>query len=215
MKKLLLIAVATLVCVSAFAQGKLQFVNDSTRVVYFTSDTAKLNAADASKANNALTSALIGSLDGAPALKVTLWGGTTSGNLSLQTTITTWSPSAGRWTSTSVALNSPLAGGTMAYFQIQIYDGRATSAADAWTHLGWYAGSSEVFTAIPQIATYSPINDPAGAAASTWAVGTHTGLINAATSKGAIEVWATVPEPGTLALAGLGLASLLIFRRRK
>jgi hypothetical protein len=37
----------------------------------------------------------------------------------------------------------------------------------------------------------------------------------AAGNFGAIEVFATIPEPGTFALAGLGLASLLIFRRRK
>ena len=51
------------------------------------------------------------------------------------------------------------------------------------------------------------------AAQSTWAAGTFP--VVGATGFGAIEVYATVPEPSMFALAGLGIASLLIFRRRK
>lgn len=213
MKKLLLIVAATLVTVSAFAQGKLAFSNDSSRVAYFTSDTAKLMPGDLDVAKQALTAANISSLDGAPILKVELWGGATAGNLSLQTVAASWSASAGRWTSVNTTFPT-LAAGTAASFQIRIYDSRATSPEDAWAHLGWYAGQSAVFTAVPQASSYNPITQSTSPVFSTWAAGTVTGLGNS-TGLGAIEVYATVPEPGTFALAGLGLASLLIFRRRK
>jgi len=212
MKKLLLIVAATLVCVSAFAQGKLSFANDSTRVAYFTTDLAKLMPGDADVAKAALTAANITSLDGAPTLKVELWGGATPGNLSLQTSSTTWL-TAGRWTAINATF-ATLPASVAASFQIRIYDSRATSPEDAWSKIGWYAGQTPVFTAVPQPSSYNPIYQSASPVLSTWAAGTVGGLVGS-TGLGAIEVYATVPEPGTFALAGLGLATLLIFRRRK
>jgi hypothetical protein len=213
MKKLFITLAVTLVCVGAFAQGKLSFANDSTRLVYFSTDVTKLNTGDAAKANNAVTAALISSLSGAPSWTVALWGGTSANSLTLQTVATGWSAAAGRWTAANTTFAS-LGTTTPAFFQIQIYDSRATSAADAWNHVGWYAGETAVFTALPQPSSYNPIYQSATPVSSTWTAGAVTGIVGG-NGTGAIEMYAIVPEPGTFALAGLGMATLLIFRRRK
>jgi hypothetical protein len=49
MKKLLITAAALLVCVGAFAQGKLSFDINSDNVIYLTTDTTKLLTGDAAK----------------------------------------------------------------------------------------------------------------------------------------------------------------------
>ena len=197
-----------------FTQGKLQFANDITRVAYFSMDTGRLVPGDEDVAGYALTPDLIASLHDAPMLTVSLWAGTAASSLSLVTGISTWSLAAGRWASKTVILPAPtFPGGTMAYFQIQIHDSRATSAYDAWRQLGWYAGVSEVFTCVPQISFYSPIYAASAPMFSTWAPGTFTDLGNS-TGLGAIEVY-TIPEPSIFGLVGLGAGVLAIFRRRR
>jgi hypothetical protein len=181
-----------------FAQGKLQFLNDSVRVVYFSTNTTKLNPADVGVAANALTTANIGSLSGAPTLLITLWGGPTASSMGLQTSITEWSPSAGRWASTPVFFNGALGGPVLQanvtnFFQVQIYDSRATSAEDAWGHPGWYAGTSAVFTAVPQPSSYSPILLAYSPVFSTWGTGKQN-LANTS-GRGLIEVWTTLAPP--------------------
>src|SRR5664279_905323 len=49
MKKLLITTTATLLCVGVFGQGKLAFINDTTRLIYFTTDKSRLVPADANK----------------------------------------------------------------------------------------------------------------------------------------------------------------------
>ena len=39
MKKLLITLTATLLCAGAFAQGKLQFINNTDNLIYFATDT--------------------------------------------------------------------------------------------------------------------------------------------------------------------------------
>lgn len=226
MKKLLLIAAATLVCVSVMAQGKLAFQVNTTQLIYMTTDTGQMNPADAGKTVGGFALAgsslytgaggTIASLDGAPTLIAGLWGGADAGSLTLQTTTSLANINlAGQLNQVSVTLALPA--GTPASFRIDVYDSRNTSAADAWAMLNRYAGSSGVFTAVPQASVYSPIYQATAPVNSTLPVGTFVPLDYAAYPgyAGLIEVYATIPEPGIFALAGLGLASLLIFRRRK
>ena len=47
---------------------------------------------------------------------------------------------------------------TPAFFQIQVYDSRALSAADAWAQGNLYAGVSPIFQATPQAAVFAPLD---------------------------------------------------------
>ena len=209
MKKLLLIVAATLVCVSAFAQGKVSFAADSAHLVYFTTDVDSLRPTDGSLAGAGVYA---GTIPAGVSLVADLWAGPTAGALSKVTSVATWSASApGRWTTTSVVLPTTMAGNVLGYFQVDIHDATAASAEEAWGQLNKYGGQSTVFTMVPGISTYVAIANT-GAGQSTWAAGTQP---IGTSGFGAIKLYATVPEPGTFALAGLGLATLLIFRRRK
>lgn len=235
MKKLILTMSAALVCVGAFGQGKINFQNaDNLHLIYFTTDTTKLAAGDATNTfNNLYTgnyglagsgaftgtagNSTIGSLRGSPSFIVDLYAGTSSTSLSKVTTTGIGDVnSEGQVVSVPVTLPTGMAGGVPAFFQVQVYDSRATSAASAWAQMNQYAGESIIFQQTPGSVTGAIITAPP----STWTAGTFqlhdVPLAGNGTYAGAIQLYATtIPEPGTFALAGLGMATLLIFRRRK
>jgi len=220
MKKLLLIAAATLFCVGAFAQGKLAFDINSNNLIYITTDTTRLVAGDAAKtADNGYgggafalpgSSLYTGVNSTAAALGgtwvVSLMGGPSAGSLALLTTTTVAGAdvAAGGINAVNVTFGS-LPAGTAAFFQIDVSNG------------GAYSGQSQLFTAIPGPSVYSPIYQTTAPVNSTWAPGTFVPVDLAQLGGGyfgGISVQTAVPEPGTFALAGLGLAALLVLRRR-
>ena len=233
MKKLLITATVTLVCVGAFAQGKLQFINNLDNLIYFTTDTSKLVGSDASAVVNGYALAgstvytgagsTIAALQGAPTLIAGLYGGSAPGSLTLQTTTTIGNTDIAGQVDGVQMVFAGLPAGTVAYFKMEVFDARVNavigSSADyaqaAWDQTGWYAGQSQAFSAFPQKDVFSPLYVQDAPVSSTWAPGTQiptdawqSGLF------GGTAVYATVPEPGTFALAGLGLAALLVLRRR-
>jgi hypothetical protein len=226
MKKLLLTAVATMVCFGVFAQGKLAFINGDNQLIFFTTDKTKMVAADANKTVNGAALAgqtlytgaggSIASLAGAPSIIAGLWAGTAPTNMVRVTTTTFGDINfAGFINQANVTLNG-LPAGTAAWFQFQIFDASVASADEAWLQIGKYAGKSVAFQATPAAAVYAPINLTGTPVFSTMPIGTFvpTDYVGFPGYAGLIEVYATIPEPGTFALAGLGLAALLAFRRR-
>ncbi len=199
---------------------------DSTQLIYMTTDVSKMAAGDAGKtvagfslAGSSLytgTGSTVASLAGSPVFTVGLFGGSASDALTLQATTTLADANlAGQLSPVNVTFAN-LAAGTPAFFRIDVFDSRATSTANAWAN-GQYGGTTGIFQATPATASYSPIYS--ALANSTLPAGTFVPVDYAAYPgyAGLIEVQmaTVVPEPGTFALAGLGLASLLIFRRRK
>ena len=204
MKKLLITATVTLACVAAFAQGKITSVNDSAHVVYMTTSPGGLLPTDAASAGLAAPTAITATLS------VDLWAGTSSSSLQKMST-TSFGAIPGRWTSQSI---STIPFTTLGFFQVQVYSTLAGSEAQAAAGSLWYYGVSDIFTVVPGTgASYNSIVATGTPASSTWAQGSYH--IPASNNLGAIMLQANVPEPTTIALAGLGIASLMIFRRRK
>jgi hypothetical protein len=236
MKKLILTLTAALLCAGAFGQGKLAFDNSNdygsgvwTHLIYFATDTAKLLQADRTATANGTGStypiagsglytgpgSTIAALSGSPTIIAALYAGTSASSLSLQTTTTIGDANGeGSVVPVLMTLNG-FPAGTPVWFQIQVYDSRASSAAGAWA-VAEYAGISQIFQATPQPAVYLPLD--AALANSTWAPGTSPIVdMNAAYGTGhygAIEVSA-IPEPGAVALFGWGAALLMIYSRRR
>jgi len=206
MKKTFLTIAAALACAAAFGQGKLAFTTDSLHLVYYDSSAGAQSGTAVSSAN----------MPAGVTLVADLYGGTSSASLSLVST-TVFGATAGRWTAANTTFSAPaLAAGQTAFFQIQIRDSAFATEAAALAGNS-YGGNSPIFTAVPQASIFNPIYQATSPVFSTWANGTFALDSVSAGSKGAISVGtlAVTPEPGTMALAGLGAAAMMVFRRRK
>jgi hypothetical protein len=202
MKKTLLALALVAACVPAFSQGKVTFGNDSLHFYsignVLPGDTAGLIP--------------VSPLPSGVSLQATLYAGTTAASLSLQTTLVL---DAAGWLTDGRQLNKSVVltgvpGGAIANFQIVLTSTGATlpGTIDNNTALTaalfgatTYFGTSGAFTATPGASISYPGLVSGGPAGSTWNPGTVS--VNA------------VPEPSSMVLAGLGAASLLMFRRRK
>jgi len=187
MKKTLLALALVATTVASFAQGKIILGNDSLHL--FTDGSAP-----------------IAQVGGWSSLSLALMGGTSAGSMTLQTTLVgdlignTGLPD-GRignrnWAVTGVGL------GATAWLQLVFY---STAAGDATTALNsptlYRYAASPVFSVVTGSFANNSIVLHSAPGSSTWA-------------DGALVI-PQVPEPTSMALAGLGAASLLIFRRRK
>jgi hypothetical protein len=202
MKKLLAILIISLASLTAFAQGKISFGNDSLHLVYY---------------NPAVFGAPLG---GTPVdagtmpvpLAVDLYLGTASSSLSLTSTTLYSGTPPGTWPATSVAV--PLfPGGTTLFVKIQVRD--FTQPAEAlWTpsfvppEIYWgfsvefpfTLGSGVIYPSI-----VAPPNPP-------WPIGDFLiGDFPFGGARGAIP-FGYIPEPSAIALAGLGALAML-FRK--
>lgn len=199
MKKHILTIALSAISLAAFAQGKVAVQNDATRLVSYTTDTTYLLAADAGKAGTAVpnTSVLKYQLYASPGDMTANWMA-----VGPVTTLQSGSP-AGRIAALPVTLPSSPAfpGSTRATFQIKFFDASVASYDAAASVLGKYYGATPVFTAIPGASANNPLWQPNTPSLSTWAAG-------------AVYVGVNVPEPASASIIGLGLASLLVFRRR-
>jgi len=189
MKKLILSsAMVVLVATGALAQGLIAIDNNAN------------TSSDPAAANNGLF--WVGASKLAADANLTLLAGASAGSLSPLKTFLLSNGSAtgssaagpGTWTDLSgntYAVPGVAAGGT-GWFQVQIWLGNYSSYAAAVSG-GALTGQSSAFSQTLGGGNLVPPD--------------LTGM--------PAEVLSVVPEPSTFALAGLGVATLLIFRRRK
>lgn len=216
MKKLVLTVVASLACLAAFAQGKVNFQNDSLHLAYWGPSAGALSGQGVNADNLAA---------GVAGVVADLYLGTSSSQLFLYQS-TSFSPLAtgpGKWLAAQTLANAgamgfpttPAIPSGSVFVEVVIRSTeRAASqtfnAAEASLYKAWGASSMFNFTLGTGI-TYPLLwNQTSG----NWALGTLPMDQYGAGSRGAIQV-NLVPEPGSFALAGLGAAAMLIFRRRK
>jgi len=216
MKKTLLTLALVAASAAAFAQGKVLFANNGSSLVTL-ADSAHVMAADQGVAG--LPVATSGpALPSGVRLDVGLYIGTSSSSLALVTTTTAGSSStvsplllnpasggsgvAGQWSPSGYTVNGS-AGAV--FLQVKVWDS-AFATYDLALAGNAYTGLDNVF----QMTLGSGITYPnmTSAGGSTWAAaGNNNPII--------VGVPAITPEPGTMALAGLGAAAMMIFRRRK
>jgi hypothetical protein len=198
-KTLLTVALVAVTAATSFAQGKVTFGNDATRT-FVLGEVAPGDTAGP----------VSGPVAGGRNLVAALYAGTSASSLTLQTSIAltgTDLPSPGRMANKAVILTVP--GGVAQTFQIVLFDsgGTAPTSLNGLALAGsfggtMYFGTSGLFTATPGTSIAYPfIYQTTAPVSSTWAAGSLTANV--------------VPEPSSMVLAGLGAASLLLFRRRK
>lgn len=222
MKKILAIGALASLTLSAFGQGQVSFNNRNT--------TATPNPINSALYLDTVGGVLLAGTD--TQFRAALLGGATTGtpafvpgsrtnstangtvpaagNLSLLA-----SPASGAtWatfrtgtlagffaTGTDTARDSGLAYGSTGLFQVVAWNGGYNTWAQAYA--AWVAGTPGV-----RIGASNPLTLPVTQGPTDLAVPTLQGLESFA-------IVTPVPEPSTFALAGLGAAALLIFRRRK
>jgi len=208
MKKTLITLAVVALAVAAYAQGKVQLAN-GVQPIFLTSDTTKLLPADVSKAGGALPFG--DTSDPLPSGKLImfgLYGGSASTSLSFLTAVPVNDGNEldnGKINPVGFALPAgfPALDGSnnqlTYFFQVKLWDSPyATFEAQTAAGTKDYSGVSSIFTVAPGNSAFVSISQ---GPSTTWAPGNL--------------VIGVVPEPSTFALAGLGAAALLIFRRRK
>jgi hypothetical protein len=192
MKKLLLTTLAAVALVgSSYAQGTLLFQTGTGTILKQTSAADSASVQVGTGAANGLFELLW-----APA-------GTTDLALfsSVPGALVSCSPTAGRLTGGSRTINGIAAGAIVSV----VFRGWTGGAAD-WTSstAAWDLGQiARGYSSIMSVDTGDPTTTPAGTP------GSFPG------GAGILLTYSAVPEPSSMALAGLGAASLLMFRRRK
>jgi hypothetical protein len=199
MKKYLSTLAVVALAASAFAQGTVNFANNASSLVSVDGTPipkdggwVQLLWAPAGTAATAYTSGTD------PAAWFTAnpgWAAVSSANGGIDNI----SPVAGRFTGNTAQVPTATPGATI------------EAIVAAWT--GNWAGLNEAFAGGAnigmsskfQVATGNPTTTPPGTAASITGAGQFGGLNISGT---------VIPEPSTLALAGLGIAALLVMRRR-
>jgi len=196
MKKTLLTVALVAATVAAFAQGKIQVQNDGSRLVTITVAGPGDPLGPVSPASTLPGTGV--------SLVLGLYAGTASTALSLVSTYPV-NPDAGSVVAGQIASSHcvlPFAGGSPDFFEVKVWESAYASyeAQVAVAGLAGYLSQGQsVFTMTPGTSiAYPGINNGGG---TTWAAAP----INVAFT----------PEPSTFALAGLGAAALMIFRRRK
>jgi hypothetical protein len=214
MKKLVLTLAASVVALGAFAQGKIFFTQDSLHLAFYDPSSGSLGG-------QGLSSSLYptNSSTGLPiSLMADLYMGTSSSALYLYSS-TTMGVAPGHWANMNVqaqqnaTTGAPLIlGGTTVFVVAQIRDAASTPEnIFSPTPFGTWWGASQAFTFLLGSApTYPAMYGANG----TWGAGGFNMDQYGTGSRGAVMV-SPVPEPTSFALAGLGAAAMLIFRRRK
>jgi len=205
MKKILTLAALTGLTLSVFGQGQVQFNNRLT------------SATPTVDAKIFLDAVGTVALDGSNTLyRAALIGGATTGTASSASAIGTLSllasPSSGNtWTTfrtgaaagyvgvgTDVARDSGLPYGSTGLFQVVAWVGTETTWAAAYAD--WKSG-------LIKAGFSNALTLPTSTGPTDLAVPTLAGLQAFAVTS--------IPEPSTFALAGMGVAAMMIFRRRK
>ena len=201
MKTTLLTLALAAIHLAAFAQGKVTFGNDANHLLVVVDDALKLWFAGKDPALAGLPAPQINTpYDVMSSLTAQLWVGTSAGSLTLQSTLNPAGLAGladGRIGNAAVTLTG-ISGGATGFYQILIFETAAGSFANASTgFFRWYA-STPVFSGAAGNFAPTPLTSMA-----SWTPGPITLNTN------------IIPEPSTFVLAGLGVASLLLFRRRK
>lgn len=213
MKKLLLFLSLTVWAEAGFAQGKVSLQLDGGSAITMPADPYYIMDGDLGFLGQQVPTT--GPLPSGSVLRVGLYAGTSSTSLSL-TSSTLLNPAGGTGNAPGIIpvvhIYLPFAGGTLAYFQVRIWDSRYASY-EAWTAAFQqfgdyaYAGENNMFTMTPGTSvTYPSIINGGN---STWAAAGN----ESTTAFNLVAVY--IPEPSILALAGLGAALLLAVCRCK
>lgn len=165
--------------VASFAQGKIVIGNDNNRLI-FDFDNGGRPISQATGWNN---------------LTMQLWGGTSYGSMTLQTSFlgaAIGNPGFpdGRINNTHFILNG-VAGGQVATLQLRFLRGSDFT----------FSGATPIFTVTAGTFAYNSIVLSGAPGYSTWGAGPTL-----------VGFW---PEPSSLSLAALGAVSLLLLHRRK
>jgi hypothetical protein len=182
MKKLILTVALSVACVSAFAQGQLNFANfgaGANAPIFDTDGTTKLAGA---------------------AFQADLyWGAGTVTDSSLLTALGAPAnfASSGYFLGGSRTITGQPGGSTITG-QVRVWD---TASGSSWAQASTVQGAKVGESVLFSIALTAPPTTP----------NTLTGLNGNSFSLRVVNI----PEPSTLALAGIGLAGMLVLRRRK
>ncbi len=199
------------VSTAVFAQGKISMVNDLTRLVYFADYPGSTEPADAAYQGKKVPAVLPSGIT----LMVDLYGGTSPGSMTLQTSTTINPQFPPGWFGPLNFVSPNMAGGVVGFWQIQVREAAFANETASGT-AGGYVGHSAIFEGKSgsSLAFNSIISPLANNFASTWAAGTFDlgGGEFGAIPIGFLE---PIPEPSGLAILGVGVACFQFFRRRK
>lgn len=217
MKKIIITLTLATVALGAFAQGNVTIVNNSSTTVRFSTDTSLLKSTDTALAGTGIFTAT--GNGGLAVWKMEVWGNPVAGSpessLAPLTLTVAGAPVsslalpfsiAGRFNGTAAILPASYPGGissspVLNSFEYRFFDSSAGSSYTAALAAGGYTGKSAVFNMNPGPSTANSMVSLVSPSFSTIPTGPiYVGL---------------VPEPTAAAIAGLGLASMLVFRRKK